>query len=71
MQHETHEVYNSWGRHIQIWVKIGAVSNGSSKPHSCQKQKDNYILSLPISFSNGDRSILDENKLHPVSKMQS
>jgi len=32
----------SWGRQSQLWVEIGAVYNGSCKPQSCQKQKDNY-----------------------------
>jgi len=55
-QHETPAAY-SWGRQSQLWVEISAVYNVSSKPQSCQKQKDNYstayrrrLLEEPIAY---------------------
>jgi len=32
----------------QLWVEIGAIYNGSCKPQSCQKQKDNYSTAYKI-----------------------
>jgi len=34
------------GRQSKLWVKIGAVYNGSCKLQSCQKQKINYNTAL-------------------------
>jgi len=42
MRHSRTPVVYSLGRESKLWVKIGAVYNGSCKPQSCQKQKDNY-----------------------------
>jgi len=45
--HETLVAY-SWGPQSKLWVEIGAIYNGSCKPQSCQKQKDNYSTDYVI-----------------------
>jgi len=41
----------SWGHQSQLWAEFGAVYNGSCKPQSCQKQKDNYSTAFRANWN--------------------